>query len=256
MSVSSEVFETSDVVRLLDELIGSSQLRPGDRLPSIRELADRFGVKAGLVRDGLLTAQARGMVRILPRVGAIVESTEEAESQGRRPAAADLGEAFSDLVGQSDRNLFHILETREALELSMTAKATQRRELSELYRLREILAAMVQLPPEGCCERYAELDVEFHLEIGRLSGNSVMQTLLRSLLVDVRPHLDRIQWSDDRRVRANESHARIYSALAAGDADAAESEMRLHIREAYDSLLDQMRIPPQPTADSRGSAGE
>lgn len=65
-----------------------------------------------------------------------------------------------------------------------------------------------------------------------------------TFLARVRPHLDRIRWSDNRRAETNESHAWIYSALVAGDAEQAQSEMRDHIRAAYDSLLDEMREPP------------
>ena len=106
--------------------------------------------------------------------------------------------------------------TREAFELTMVAKAAERRELSELLRLRQILA---EIPVEDESPEYARLDVEFPLEIGRLSGNTVMMELLSVLLAQVRPHLDQIHWSDNRRAESNELYARIYSALAAGDAD-------------------------------------
>jgi DNA-binding GntR family transcriptional regulator len=71
-----------------------------------------------------------------------------------------------------------------------------------------------------------------------------MTSLLRILLIEIRPHLDRIRWSGNRRAETSESHARIYSALAAGDSEQAQSEMRDHIRAAYNSLLDEMREPP------------
>jgi DNA-binding GntR family transcriptional regulator len=103
---------------------------------------------------------------------------------------------------------------------------------------------MADIPLEDESPEYARLDVEFHLEIGRLSGNAVMTSLLRILLLEVRPHLNRIRGSDNHRAEANESHAQIYSALAAGDVDRAQSEMRDHIRTAYDSFLDEMRQPP------------
>jgi GntR family transcriptional repressor for pyruvate dehydrogenase complex len=211
MTLLTGTVEAVDVVRLLGTFIAANELGPGDRLPPIRELAVKFGVKPGAVRDGLLTAQAKGLVKV---------------------------------VGQPDQNLFHILETREALELTMVAKAAERRELSELFRLRQILADMADIPLEDESPEYARLDVEFHLEIGRLSGNTVMMELLRVLLVLVRPHLDRIHWSDNRRAESNELHARIYSALAAGDAEQAQREMRDHIRAAYNGLLDEMRQPP------------
>jgi DNA-binding FadR family transcriptional regulator len=240
MSASTATVETTDVVGLVRDLITDNGLAAGDRLPSIRELAGQFGVKAGTVRDALLTAQARGLVKILPRVGAIVQGEAESEVVGDVAASS-----FGKVMGQPDQNLFHVLETREALELTMVARAAERRELSELFRLRRILSDMAEIPLEDESPEYARLDVEFHLEIGRLSGNTVMTSLLRVLLVDVRPHLDRIRWSDNRRAETNEQHARIYAALAAGDVEKAQSEMRAHIRAAYNSLLDEMREPPQ-----------
>lgn len=239
MNSVTETLEAGDIVRLLGDLISDNDLGPGDRLPPIRELSVKFGVKAGTIRDALLTAQAKGLVKVLPRVGAIVQP--EADSAD---AAAVAANSFGEIVGQPDQNLFHILETREALELTMVAKAAERRELSELFRLRQILADMAAIPLEVGSPEYARLDVEFHLEIGRLSGNSVMTSLLRILLFEVRPHLDRIRWSRNRRAEANESHSQIYSALVAGDVAQAQSEMRDHIRTAYNSLLDQMRQPP------------
>ena len=240
MNTATETLEAVDIVRLLADLITDNGLAAGDRLPSIRELAGQFGAKAGTVRDALLTAQARGLVKIVPRVGAIVQGEAESEDVGG-VAASSFGKA----MGQPDQNLFHVLETREALELTMVARAAERRELSELFRLRRILSDMAEIPLEDESPEYAQLDVEFHLEIGRLSGNTVMTSLLRVLLVDVRPHLDRIRWSDNRRAETNEQHARIYAALAAGDTEKAQSEMRGHIRAAYNSLLDEMREPPQ-----------
>ena len=234
--------EPADVVGLVRDLIADNELALGDRLPPIRDLAVQFGVKPGAVRDALLTAQAQGTVKVLPRVGAIVQST--GDRNGTQLVAEHIGRDFGKVVAQGDQNLFHILETREALELTMVARAAERRELSELFRLRQILADMADIPLEVESPEYAELDVEFHLEIGRLSGNSVMTSLLKMLLLEVRPHLDRIRWSNNRRAETNESHARIYSALVSGDAEQAQTEMRDHIRAAYNSLLDEMRQPP------------
>ncbi|MDG2127724.1 MAG: FCD domain-containing protein [Fuerstiella sp.] len=242
MKSVTETFDAVELVGLLSDLIVDNGLAPGDRLPPIRELAVRFGVRAGTVRDALLTAQAKGLVKVLPRVGAIVQS--EDDSQRSESVQADSSRILDEVPGPPDRNLFHILETREALELTMVAKTAQRRELSELFRLRQILADMAEIPLADESPEYARLDVEFHLEIGRLSGNTVMTDLLRVLLAQVRPHLDRIHWSDNRRAESNKLHARIYSALAAGDAEQAQREMRDHIRAAYNGLLDELRQPP------------
>ena len=141
---ATEVLDVTDVVALLRDLIASKDLKGDDRLPSIRELAIQFGVKAGTVRDALRDAQGKGLVRVLHRVGAIVQCVDD--SKARRSNAADLSRQFGEAVGQQDQNLFHILETRETLEMTMVARAAQRRELSELFRLRQILADMADIP--------------------------------------------------------------------------------------------------------------
>ena len=153
-------------------------------------------------------------------------------------------------MNQQDYNLFHVLETREILELKMVGRAAERRELPELFRLRQILEEMAAIPIMTESPEYVELDIDFHLEIGRLSGNTVMTSVLATLLRELQPHLARIRWSKNRREETSCSHARIYSALVAGDVEQARAEMKEHIRTAYDSLLDELRDPPPVNGDS------
>ncbi|MFT5525059.1 MAG: DNA-binding FadR family transcriptional regulator [Pirellulaceae bacterium] len=230
----------TDVVDLIKELIASRNLEHGERLPPIRALAVQFRVKSSMVRDALLAAQGKGLVKVVPRVGAIVQSTTHSPTSG-----SHLEHQFGELMVQQDQNLFHLLETREALEMSMVTRAAQRPELAELFRLRQILEEMASIPLTDESPEYVELDIQFHLELGRLSGNTVMTNLLAILMKELQPHLARIRWSDKRRKETNNSHARIYSALVAGDVKLAENEMRDHIRTAYNSLLDELRDPPK-----------
>ena len=235
-------YDAAAVVGLLGELIAENDLGPGERLPPIRELAARFGVKAGTVRDALLAAQGRGLVKLLPRLGAIVQSVDGFQTS--RPGTDQVSRDLGELMGNQDQNLFHVLDTRETLELAMIARASQRRELPDFFKLRQILEAMAAIPVTEEAPEYVELDVQFHLEIGRLSGNSVMSSMLDILMRELKPHLARIRWSTERREEANASHARMYSTLVANDVEGAQSEMRAHIRTAYNSLLDEIRDPP------------
>ncbi|MEX2168537.1 MAG: FCD domain-containing protein [Pirellulales bacterium] len=233
----------ADVVDLVGQFIVANSLRPGERLPPIRELAVRFGVKTGTVRDALLDAQGKGLVKVLPRVGAIVQSPGDAQPQA---VAKHMSKNLRELMAAQDQNLFHVLDMREVLELSTIARASRRRELPDLFRLRQILEEMAAIPvteqaPET---EYVDLDIQFHLEIGRLSGNTVMTSMLRVLLEELIPHLGRIRWSAQRREETNASHARMYRTLVAGDVEAAQDEMRAHIRTAYSSLLEELREPP------------
>ena len=113
-NAATVTLEAADVVGLVRDLIANNELAPGDRLPPIRELAVQFGIKPGAVRDALLTAQAKGLVKVLPRVGAIVQSARDPhESQW---VAEHLGGDFGNVGRQSVRNLLHGLEANQALE--------------------------------------------------------------------------------------------------------------------------------------------
>jgi DNA-binding GntR family transcriptional regulator len=70
-------------------------------------------------------------------------------------------------------------------------------------------------------------------------------SLLSVFLFEIRPRWDRIRWSDNTQSETNKQHARIYSALATGNVEQAQSGMRDHIRAGYNSLLDECDRYPQ-----------
>ena len=231
------------LVNQLGRFIEEQSLEPGDRLPSIRDLADRFGVKAGLVRDALLDAQGRGLVKVLPRAGAFVAAP--ASSPQPATPAERLGDRLRELLAAENQNLFHLLDVRETLELALIAQAARKREIEDLFALRDILEQMALIPPKKRGEEYVRLDIEFHLEIVRLSGNAVMAAMLCAVMEELAPYLKELRWSAKRHSDTDKSHARLYSALVAGDASMAQDEIRNHLHHAYQSLLDRLRQPPK-----------
>ena len=104
---------------------------------------------------------------------------------------------------------------------------------------------MALIPPKKRGEEYVRLDIEFHLEIVRLSGNAVMAAMLCAVMEELAPYLKELRWSAKRHSDTDKSHARLYSALVAGDASMAQDEIRNHLQHAYQSLLDRLRQPPK-----------
>jgi GntR family transcriptional repressor for pyruvate dehydrogenase complex len=242
----------ADNAGLVSDLISQQNLRPGQRLPSIREIAARFHVKTGAVRDALIAAQSQGLINVLPRLGAIVQSPNHSPAgpASVHSLARSLPGELREILPESDQNLFHVLDAREELELATIARASRRRELPDLFKLRQLLEAMTTLPVTEESPEFVELDIQFHLEIARLSGNGVMTALLGLLLRELKPHLLRIRWSIERRQETNASHARIYSALVAADVEQAQREVRDHLRTAFNSLLVEMLHPPKMNGHS------
>src|SRR5262245_28121356 len=78
------------IIDQIRELIHSGKLRPGDRLPSERELCARFGVSRVTVREALRVLEAGGLVDI--RVGA------HGGTFVTTPSHARIGEGLADLL--------------------------------------------------------------------------------------------------------------------------------------------------------------
>ncbi len=240
MAVATQVktSDTRDVAQSLIRYIQSGELSLGDRLPSIRSLAEKLQSNASIVRDALQQVQAMGLVKILPRSGVFVQSFT------CEPLLGDFPDALAASLVQLDHNLFHLLESRQLVEVDAAAKAASRRRLEDLLPLRESLdaidAALDQVQTTDTEETWQLLmdaDIRFHVQIAELSGNPVQVSILKSLLGLIRPHLAQVPWTADRIDVARSAHHELYDALLRGDADLAADRMRQHLQYAYDALL-------------------
>jgi len=225
-------------------IIREQNLQPGDRLPSIRELAETLGEKANAVRDSLLVAQAQGIVRVLPRAGAFV--TPAGASSDAQPSAADQRKSLpmANSLQAGHPNLFHLLDARGTVEVELALRAAKRRRLEDLEPIRRTLEEMAEIPELERRANYVELDIRFHGQIARLGGNDVLAEFAEGLLGQLRPQLNRLPWTYERRQKTDASHLAIYRSLINGDEETVRKEMSDHLRAAYDSLLHQLCTPP------------
>lgn len=240
-----------DIVRLSEEL----RLTPGGQLPSVRNLADTLGAKPTLVRDALLYAQALGAVRIVPRVGAFLETS----STAARALTGDLSEAvpraIQAAVRAGDENVLHLLDARRVIEVELIGRAAERRRIEDLLPARRALEAIFQLPSDAPRTEYVDRDIRFHVAIGRLAGNDLLARMQETLMELLRPYLAEVPASLERRGMADRSHAAVYTALVEGSAERARREMLDHLSLAYDSLLGELRqLPPGALPEGLGNA--
>ncbi len=240
--VQASASATEEIVDRIAELIQERSLQVGDRLPPIRELAELLGHKPTAVRDALVRAQAVGMVRVLPRTGAFVQQTS-AESVAE--AATDLAGDFDAFLDPDDQNIFHLLDARRVIELELGSRAIARRTMEDLLPLRQTLEAMTSIPVSERRSNYVDLDIKLHLQLARLGGNDVLTTVLRTILHRLRPYLEHLPWSEERRRETDRMHSDLYQALVDGDADTFRAVICRHQNSAYDCLMSQVLTPPR-----------
>lgn len=208
----------------LKEAIGAGDLRAGDRLPSERDLAERFRVSRASVREALRVLEALGLVGT--RRGADNGAVLLSEPGNAFTTALDL------LVALRHVPLADVVEFRVMLETNAVRRLASAGHSSALETLRSLLDQMAD--PRLEQPQFHQLDASFHVTLVRSAGNRLVNLVetatdstLRSMIADVA--LVASDWSSVRP-RLIAEHQAIYDAIAAADPGLAEERAAAHVR--------------------------
>jgi len=220
---------TVQVARDLQARIARGELRPGDQLPTERELVARYGVSRTVVREAVSTLRAGGLLSTRQGRGAFLLAPPDPP-----PARLDASE-----IGPL-RDVVKLMEIRVSLESEAAFLAAQRRTpegLAELTAAAADFGRSVETPEESSAH-----DQAFHLCIARLSGNEYFAALLSGLSPSLLPRARVDLFRGDRLStvaylrRLEAEHIRIRDAVAEGDAEGARAAMRLHLTNSRERL--------------------
>src|SRR5579883_2742152 len=208
------------------QILGGA-LRPGDRLPTERELQTRFGVGRPAIREALITLQRAGLIEISNGAPARVSMpTASGVLAGMMPAVLQM---LSTEDGQH-----HFQRVRMFFECGLARQAAREANEAQVEKLRAALAA--NKAAIGDRDLFIATDIAFHFVLAEITGNPVFIALHDAMSAWLRQQrtvtLER-QGQDQVAFRA---HARIYQAVEARNQNAAEEAMREHLlqlEEAY-----------------------
>jgi len=211
---------SKSIVDQVVDLIASGEYRPGQRLPSERELMETLGVGRSSIREAFQALAIMGLVDIRPGQGTFVrEITTDVIIPGSVFAPLLTPEATGELV-----------EARLAVEPTIAALAAVRHTAEELAAVDDILARCDRALASG--EPVYSLSASFHLLVARASHNTVfirfMETLINLMAARgarIEEHTDFIRWE-------LASHREVRDAVAERDGDAARRLMEKHIVES------------------------
>ncbi|MEK8126843.1 FadR/GntR family transcriptional regulator [Paenibacillus filicis] len=206
----------------IQDQITSGQLKPGDKLPSTKELSERFEVGRSTVREALSALKAMGLVEIHQGEGSYVRTID--------PGDVSLPEWNSLLM--SRETILDLLEARQALEIANAGLAAEKRTEDDLRRFEAILERMkLHLGDEEEGERS---DMEFHLTLAEATHNEILGRMIDSISSPMQLAIRetrRLQMYGNRAVSEQlwQEHQAVYEAIRRGDAEAAREEMRRHL---------------------------
>lgn len=209
------------IVRQIRELIRTGRLRPGDRLPSERDLGERVGVSRVTVREALRVLEAGGLIeiRVGARGGAFVTS----------PSSAKIGTDLADLVTLSPLTPVEVTEARQVFENGIVGLVVERATEQDIADLRDMVEQHATALREG---RYGmPMSAAFHVRFAASAHNAAIESLVRSFHGPLLMSLREAQVAQPMMGhRGTAEHRDIVEAVAARDTERARELMATHLR--------------------------
>ncbi|WP_280302375.1 FadR/GntR family transcriptional regulator [Nocardia neocaledoniensis] len=207
---------STEISARLESLIAVGTLKPGDRLPSERQLAIDLGVSRTSLREAMRELEAKHLIERRPGRGTSVL------------AAPEHVQTLYTELSDAEHQLRDIAELRATIEPRLAELAAQRATPANLVELEHILATPVA---DAAPEESLRLDLEFHLLIAAAAQNPLMSAI--NTLAG--------SWTTSSRVLSHSTryarevsylgHRAILAAIAAGDPDQARDAMTRHLTD-------------------------
>ncbi|PYI55132.1 FadR/GntR family transcriptional regulator [Paenibacillus flagellatus] len=219
-----------EIAEQIKEQIVGGKLPPGHKLPSTRELTERYQVGRSTMREALSMLKAMGLIEIRQGEGCFVRSVDELEMAVPR---------FEHLFTSMEA-VVELLEARISLEVANAGLAAAKRTDDDVAALESVLSDMdSELGTETVGEKQ---DMRFHMTLAQATHNSIMVKLLETISAQVE-----LTIRETRRVRlyANKEIARqlwhehkaIADAVAARDPERAQEAMRHHLKLVENEIM-------------------
>jgi GntR family transcriptional repressor for pyruvate dehydrogenase complex len=210
------------VAESLLALISERHLKPGDALPTERELMQHYGVGRSSVREALRMLESTGLIAGGSGAFAVADF--------RNP----LNDSLSLLLAVEEGSLRELFEVRRILEGEAVALATERCDESHIARMR----AATELMREGLADQdeYIESDVAFHLTIAEATQNRLILHLMHAIRDQLERALGSIYRIPGSPERSIEDHGLIIKAMEEGKPDEARAQMREHLGRVEEAV--------------------
>jgi GntR family transcriptional regulator, transcriptional repressor for pyruvate dehydrogenase complex len=203
-------------VEQLGSAIQLGIFRPGDRLPSERELAERLSVSRATLREAMSALRTAGFVTTTRgRGGGTVVGAIAAEWQPDRPSGRDRQAEIEDIT-----TFRSVIEPGAAYRAAQSDLSMDQRTL-----LADCLHDLARADtPAG----YRQADARLHLAIATVCGSESLATACNTVQTRIHQFLAEIPFLMKNIQSSEEQHRIIVQAILDGDADRARFVMHDH----------------------------
>lgn len=230
------------IVQQIRKAILAGELKPGDRLPSEKDLANDFNVSKASLREAIRYLEALGLVEVMQGVSGGVFIRE-----------VDLETARNSLFNYiffQNPSIQEFTQLRLVIESYVAGLAAEKATEADICFFEDNLAQTSKQLNSGAF--YFKLDTAFHHRIATISNNRLIIFVIDSLknaIVNLKLQMELDAGFSNI---VYESHKRIVEAIKRRDTDAAKEEMTRHIVSVEEELL--ARSDLELMADNDGSS--
>jgi GntR family transcriptional repressor for pyruvate dehydrogenase complex len=208
----------SAIEQIMD-LVKKSELKPGDKLPPERKLAEKLSISRGSLREAFRVLESKGLIKSKAGGGRFIREVKK----------ETLIDTENVILNLEKSSILELLEAREIFEVKIVKLAAQRATTEDIELIEKALSRMNKV--EISEDNKTELDTDFHLAIASASHNFVFINIIRlhlDLLKDTREKTWKIP---GRREEQQEEHQAILQAIKEHDAKKAGEAMLEHLRK-------------------------
>lgn len=210
-----------DIIKQMQEAIEKGQVKPGQRFPSERKLAQLLSVSRTSVKEAISVLDSSGVVSIKPGIGVFLRD------DGMNNILYDINVILKDSF-----DLVEILELRQAVESDAAYYAALRREPEDLAKIENAFTALEDAVTHN--KLAADEDYIFHMEICKAAGNVLLQKVILyisdTLIDSLRESRSQTLKIPGRSKAVLEEHREIFKTIRNGDKSGARRNMWEHLQ--------------------------
>lgn len=214
------------ISELIKEHIRNGEFKPGEMLPSERDLSKQLGVSRSSVREAFIALEVTQWIEIRPGNGVYVLQ--------QTPEINELNQKDKD-----DFSIRSLMLARKKFEGMMAELAAENATDEQIAQLRQIAKVLVNKKQNNA--EFLDEDRKFHLLISEMSGNEVLKDMMEYLWN--KRHNSRFQSMEEHYVRCDfplflqKEHEDITVAIYNRDPKQAKEVMEIHLEHVLQVLL-------------------
>ena len=207
------------VYKQLVSLIAKGHLKPGEKLPSERAMAQELDVSRQSIREAIYRAKTAGLIEVRQGEGTFVISSLK----------GDFKAPLSILLEEQAEKVFEFLEIRKPIEAWCAERASETATPADLKRMQGILKKMERVnPPEPAWER---ADLDFHASVAAATHNVIAIHVMEGLKDSFHTYfrVKKFTTKPERKKVLLRQHRDIFEAISQKDPKQAREKIMKHL---------------------------